>query len=153
MLHRKLAPSQQPSCETFIQRRLKRNPGLAYKLHQMALPLSPLVQLTTGAVHPDFPRTVLQFWLLTDAQLESLAQFYHQKTPSSWTSQYPCPVVWLSDVCLEEKRRRMGKFIGLRGCESPSRLKSEDEIAAEARLASMVAHQEEIWRRTKLNGW
>ncbi|CCE33103.1 hypothetical protein E4U22_000168 [Claviceps purpurea] len=156
MMRRKLSSSQQTTTprETFIQRRLKHNPGLAYKLHQMALPLSPLVQLTSGAVHPDFPRTVLQFWLLTDSQLESLAHFYHQTTPSSpWSSQYPCPVVWLSDVSLEEKRRRMGKFIGLRGCDTPSWLKSEDEIAAEARLASMVAYQEDVWRRRKMNPW
>ncbi|KHN94501.1 beta-xylosidase [Metarhizium album ARSEF 1941] len=152
MMHREMMPSPQPHCETFIQRRLARNPDLAYKLHQMALPLSPLVQLTTGAIHPDFPQTVLQFWLLTDAQLESLAHFYHQKSPSLWTSQYPCPVVWLSDVSLEEKRRRMGKFIGLRGCDSPSWLKSEDEIAAEARLASIVAQQEETWRK-KVHPW
>ncbi|OAA49467.1 beta-xylosidase [Metarhizium rileyi] len=152
MLHREIIPSQPPVYETFIQRRLARNPNLAYKLHQMALPLSPLVQLTTGAVHPDFPRTVLQFWLLTDAQLESLAQFYHQKSPSLWSFQYPCPVTWRSDVSLEEKRRRMGKFIGLRGCDSPAWLKSEDEIATEARLASMVAQQEEAWRR-KVQPW
>ncbi|GAO15939.1 uncharacterized protein UV8b_02447 [Ustilaginoidea virens] len=152
MMHREMFPAQQPQRDTFIQRRIKRNPDLAFKLHQMALPLSPLVQLTTGAVHPDFPRTVLQFWLLTDTQLEGLAHFYHQKALSPWTSQYPCPVVWRSDVSLEEKRRRMGKFIGLRGCESPSWLKSEDEIAAEARLASMVAQQEDMLRK-KLHPW
>ncbi|KJZ76614.1 hypothetical protein HIM_03950 [Hirsutella minnesotensis 3608] len=133
-----------------------RNPPLAHKLHQMALPLSPLVQLTTGAVHPHFPRTVLHFWLLTDAQLESLASFYHQRTPSPWSAQYPCPIVWRSDLPLEEKRRRMGKFIGLRGCDaSPDMaavvgvLRSEDEIAEEARLA---AAEDEMWRR-KLSPW
>ncbi|RDA83572.1 hypothetical protein CP532_4762 [Ophiocordyceps camponoti-leonardi (nom. inval.)] len=122
----------------------------------MALLLSPLVQLTTGAVHPHFPRTVLHFWLLTDAQLESLASFYHQRTPSPWSAQYPCPVAWRSDLPLEEKRRRMGKFIGLRGCDtSPDAaavaraLRSEDDIAEEARLA---AADDEMWRR-KLNPW
>ncbi|KND90161.1 hypothetical protein TOPH_05097 [Tolypocladium ophioglossoides CBS 100239] len=125
----------------------------------MALPLSPLVQLTTGAVHAHFPRTVLQFWLLTDAQLESLATFYHQRSPSPWSAQYPCPVVWRSDLPLEEKRRRMGKFIGLRGCDvdvhvhHPGEMaaaimgagvRSEDDIAGEARLA---AADEDVWRR------
>lgn len=152
MMHREIAPQQQPQYESFIQRRLARNPDLAYKLHQMALPLSPLVQLTTGAVHPDFPRTVLQFWLLTDAQLEGLAHFYHQRTPSPWSTQYPCPVVWRSDVSLEEKRRKMGKFIGLRGCDSPSWFKTEGEIAEEARLASVASVQEDVWRR-KLHPW
>ncbi|KYK55417.1 beta-xylosidase [Drechmeria coniospora] len=137
------------------------NPQLAHKLRQMALPLSPLVQLTTGAVHAHFPRNVLQFWLLTDDQLESLAVFYHQRTPCSWTTQYPCPIAWRSDLPLEEKRRRMGRFIGLRGCDdagSPADvaaimggLRSEDEIAEDTRLAAAAA-DDEVWRR-KLNPW
>lgn len=131
------------------------NPPLARKLLQMALPLSPLVQLTTGAVHPYFPRTVLHFWLLTDAQLETLAAFYHQRSYSPWSALYPCPIRWRSDLPLEEKRRRMGRFIGLRGCDSGpglsalAALRSEDEIAEEARLA---AADEEAIRR-KLNPW
>ncbi|KAF7558537.1 hypothetical protein G7046_g5622 [Stylonectria norvegica] len=137
--------------QSFAQRRLARNPSLARKLEQMALPLAPLVQLTTGAVHPDFPTTVLNFWLLTDAQLEALAWFYHQKVPCPWTAQYPCPITWSSDLPLEEKRRKMGKFIGLRGCESPILLKTEEEILLEARQARMAA-DEEMWRR-KLYPW
>ncbi|RBR24828.1 uncharacterized protein FIESC28_02396 [Fusarium coffeatum] len=132
--------------QAFAQRRLAKNPNLQRKLEQMALPLAPLVQLTTGAVHPSFPTTVLNFWLLTDEQLESLAQFYHQRTPSPWTNQYPCPVTWRSDLPLEEKRRKMGKFIGLRGCESPILLKTEEEILAEARRARLAA-EEDLWRR------
>lgn len=137
--------------QAFSQRRLARNPGLARKIEQMALPLAPLVQLTTGFVHPAFPKTVLNFWLLTDEQLEALAQFYHQKTPGPWTAQYPCPITWNSNLPLEEKRRKMGKFIGLRGCESPILLKTEEEIMADARRAR-VAADEEMWRR-KLNPW
>jgi hypothetical protein len=86
----------------------------------MALNLCPLVQLTTGHVHPSFPRTVLQYWLLTDGQLDELAHFYHQHTPCPLKFQYPCPITWHPDLPLEEKRRKMGKFIGLRGCESPA---------------------------------
>ncbi|OAA64849.1 beta-xylosidase [Cordyceps fumosorosea ARSEF 2679] len=141
---------------------LARNPALAHKLHQMALPLSPLVQLTTGAVHPDFPTNVLQFWLLTDSQLEALASFYHQTVtpsgqPSPWAAQYPCPVRWRSDAPLECKRRRMGRFIGLRGCESPvveapvppaAFFKTEDDIAREARLARLAADDEALRRKT-----
>ncbi|CAJ0546278.1 uncharacterized protein FTOL_10194 [Fusarium torulosum] len=132
--------------QAFGQRRLAKNPSLQRKLEQMALPLAPLVQLTTGAVHPSFPTTVLNFWLLTDEQLESLAHFYHQRTPNPWTNQYPCPVNWRSDLPLEEKRRKMGKFIGLRGCESPILLKTEEEILAEARKARLAA-EEDLWRR------
>lgn len=164
---------------------LARNPALAHKLRQMALPLSPLVQLTTGAVHPDFPTNVLQFWLLTDGQLESLAGFYHQATPagaspSPWAAQYPCPVRWRSDAPLEDKRRRMGRFIGLRGCESPveppvaapapspisprasapsrqapahPRIKTEEEIARDARMARLAADDEALRRKTAPGPW
>ncbi|KAM3504795.1 hypothetical protein MY11210_008212 [Beauveria gryllotalpidicola] len=149
---------------------LARNPALAHKLRQMALPLSPLVQLTTGAVHPDFPSNVLQFWLLTDAQLEALAAFYHQtvpagaRAPSPWAAQYPCPVRWRSDASLESKRRRMGRFIGLRGCETPVDMvapavgvpkvvKSEEEIALEARMARMAADEEALRRKTTPGPW
>ncbi|RGP60062.1 beta-xylosidase [Fusarium sporotrichioides] len=132
--------------QAFAQRRLAKNPSLQRKLEQMALPLAPLVQLNTGYVHPSFPTTVLNFWLLTDEQLESLAHFYHQRTPSPWTNQYPCPITWRSDLPLEEKRRKMGKFIGLRGCESPILLKTEEEILAEARRARL-ATEEDLWRR------
>ncbi|KAF4978045.1 hypothetical protein FZEAL_5510 [Fusarium zealandicum] len=133
--------------QSFVQRRLAKNPSLQRKLEQMALPLAPLVQLTTGAVHPSFPTTVLNFWLLTDEQLESLAQFYHQKTPCPWTAQYPCPIIWGSNLPLEEKRRKMGKFIGLRGCESPILLKSEEEILAETRKARLTTEEEMLRRK------
>ena len=137
--------------QAFGQRRLAKNPRLVRKIQQMALPLAPLVQLTTGAVHPAFPTTVLNFWLLTDEQLEALAHFYHQKIPCPWTTQYPCPITWSSDLTLEEKRRKMGKFIGLRGCESPILLKTEEEIMEDARRARLAA-DEEMWRR-KLYPW
>jgi hypothetical protein len=123
----------------------------------MALPLSPLVQLNTGDVHPSFPPTLLAFWLLTDAQLESLAGFYHQRTPCPWTEHYPCPVAWRSDLPLEEKRRKIGKFIGLRGCESPVAgeawtkggrwFKTEEEFMEAARRARTRDDELDIVRR------
>jgi hypothetical protein len=132
--------------DQFIHRRVAKNPELALKLQHMALPLSPLVQLGTGAVHPYFPATVLNFWLLTDAQLDALALFYHQRDPGPLTAHYPCPVTWRPGLSIEEKRRKMGKFIGLRGCESPILLKTEEEILAEARRARL-ATEEDLWRR------
>lgn len=132
--------------QAFAQRRLARNPSLQRKLEQMALPLAPLVQLTTGAIHPAFPTTVLNFWLLTDEQLESLAHFYHQTTPCPWSNQYPCPITWGPALSLEEKRRKMGKFIGLRGCEPPILLKTEEDIMADVRRARMAA-EDDMWRR------
>jgi hypothetical protein len=57
-------------------------------------------------------------------------------------------VAWAKGLTLEEKRRKMGKFIGLRGCETPD--KTEEEI-----LEELKRRREEedtaIWRR-KL-GW
>lgn len=47
---------------------------------------------------------------------------------------------------LEEKRRKIGRFIGLRGCESPIRLLTEDEIMEEARRVRL-AEEDEMWRR------
>lgn len=147
MMRREVPSShtQQPPV-SFMHRRISRNPELRRKLEQMALHLSPLVQITTGNVHPSFPRTILHYWLLTDAEMEDMAGFYHQRDPSTLTYQYPCPISWSSSLPLEEKRRKIGKFIGLRGCESPVRLKTEEEIAEEARQARRGA-EEEMWRR------
>jgi len=95
----------------------------------MSLKLAPLVQLTTGLVHPNFPRTLLAFWLLTEDQLDDLAHFYHQRTPCEWTQHYPCPVSWPPGLTLEEKRRKLGKFIGLRGCDTPIEQLVRDDVA------------------------
>jgi hypothetical protein len=121
---------------------------LGKKIREMALPLAPLVQLTTGQIHPSFPSTLLNFWLLTDSELESLAHFYHQRTPCRWTFQYPCPVTWDPSLGLEEKRRRIGKFIGLRGCETPvAKVKGEEEIMEEARGVRERDEEDELWRK------
>ncbi|XXG94653.1 hypothetical protein Hte_000910 [Hypoxylon texense] len=141
--------NQQPPRPTLIGHRRAANKSSAFqaKLEQMALPLAPLVQLTTGEIHPSFPGTLLNFWLLTDAELEALAHFYHQRTPCRWTFHYPCPIAWSSDMPLEEKRRRIGRFIGLRGCETPIRVRPEREVEEEARAARARDEEEEIWRR------
>jgi hypothetical protein len=130
----------------------------------MSLQLAPLVQLTTGAIHPSFPRTLLAFWLLTDAELDSLAHFYHQRTPCVWTLQYPCPVSWPPGLSIEEKRRKLGRFIGLRGCETPVVVtgeelregvvemmeRSEEEIVERARREAGADEVEEVRRKM---GW
>jgi hypothetical protein len=127
--------------------RRQRSPELEAKISQMALRLAPLVQVTTGEVHPKFPATLLNFWLLTSEQLDELAQFYHQRTPSEWSGFYPCPVTWGGGLALEEKRRKIGRFIGLRGCESP--VKSEEEIIQESRERWAREDKEDLLWRTK----
>lgn len=128
-------------------RLVRRNPAFRDKLKQMSLRLSPLVQVTTGRVHPSFPATLLNFWLLTDDELEQLANFYHQRRPCYWTYRYPRPVTWTEGLTLEEKRRKMGKFIGLRGCETPVKVMTEEEIMDEARKVRIREDEEEALRR------
>jgi hypothetical protein len=127
--------------------RSARNPEFQAKMAQMALPLAPLVRLTTGEVHPIFPSTLLNFWLLTSEQCDELAHFYHQRTPSVWTRYYPCPVEWRTDATLEEKRRRIGRFIGLMGCDTPVRVQSEEEIMREVKDAARRSEDDETIRR------
>lgn len=91
------------------------------KLRDLSFPLSPLVQITTGYIHPAFPRMVLNYYLLTSDELDSLMEFYHQKGNSEHMLKYPLPVGWEEDMDLEQKRTRFGRFIGLRGCEGPVR--------------------------------
>lgn len=133
------------------------HPSFPQKLHELSLHLAPFVQLTSGQVHPCFPSTLLHFWLLTSDQLDALAAFYHQAVPCEWTRHYPCPITWRADLSLEEKRRKIGKFIGLRGCDTPvagsldwGRAKTEEEIMDDARRARLAAEEEEIRRKM---GW
>lgn len=129
-----------------LSNRANKSPELQAKIAQMTLLLAPLVRLTSGDVHPAFPKMLVSYWLLTDSQLEELSHFYHQRTPCELTRHYPCPMGWRQGLTLEEKRRKMGKFIGLRGCETPMTLKTEEEIIAECKRAREAA-EDEIFRR------
>lgn len=123
----------------------RKNPALTAKIEQMALPLVPLVRLTTGEIHPYFPCTLLNFWLLTSDQLDELAHFYHQRTPSIWSSHYPCPVTWGRNLTTEEKRRKIGRFIGLRGCDSP--FKAEEMIREAMQRRIREEEEQELFQR------
>ena len=90
------------------------------KLEALMHELMPLFNVETGESHPEFPRCVIHFWLLDNEQLDSLMEFYHQKPGTSyWKDHYPKSVGWEENLSLARKRRRFGRFIGLRGCESP----------------------------------
>ncbi|PQE27189.1 beta-xylosidase protein [Rutstroemia sp. NJR-2017a WRK4] len=142
--------SKQPAL-SFTGRLIQSNPALADKLESMALPLHPLVRLTTGEFHPAFPVSLLNFWLLTSEELDDLAHFYHQRTPSAWTAMYPCPVRWNRHAGLEEKRRKLGKFIGLRGCDTPigELVESVGEIERKVREERWRKDEEEKMMRDK----
>jgi hypothetical protein len=129
-------------------------------INHLRSPLQPLLSITSGVAHPDFPATLFHYHLLSEAQLDDLAHFYHQRTPTIFSWLYPEPIVgrwWIhsddgsssgsgnsdergqqsvnlagscvrgeakvaagTSASIEEKRRRFGRFVGLRGCESPT---------------------------------
>lgn len=66
---------------------------LTRTLHHLRRPLAPLVSITTGAPHPSFPRTLLHYHLLTLTELDALAHYYHQRTPTEHSFGYPLPVL------------------------------------------------------------
>ncbi|KXJ95559.1 hypothetical protein Micbo1qcDRAFT_171910 [Microdochium bolleyi] len=137
---------------TIANRRRAQNPQFLAQLHHLSRKLAPLVHVCTGRVHPDFPRTMLAYRLLTGTQLDDLAQFYHQRELSRWSRLYPRPVCWTGDLTIEGKRRKFGRFIGLRGCESPAPMPdvpSADDIAEAARLAALAAEEEEFRSASK----
>ncbi|KAJ1331145.1 pre-mRNA-splicing helicase BRR2 [Microdochium nivale] len=131
--------------QTIASRRRAQSPHFRPYLRHLALKLSPLVQVSTGVAHDDFPTTMLAYRLLNEAQLDDLAHFYHQRSVTRWSRMYPRPVSWTGDLTIEGKRRKFGRFIGLQGCESPPPMPdvpSAEEIAEAARLAALAAGKE-----------
>lgn len=134
------------------------NPSYATAFSHLRTPLVPLISVTTGLPHPEFPRTLLQYHLLTHDQLDALARWYHQSDPLSDESwRYPAPIPpftaefgrdsgVFADIPLETKRRRWGRFIGLRGCESPGLDCAEDAGRGEG----VAERMEREWKRAML---
>jgi hypothetical protein len=128
-------------------------------LRHIQSPLIPLISVTSGQSHPFFPTSLLQYHLLTHPELDDLSLHYHQTEPAtehSW--RYPCRVPgWLPpssmntvenqrrlNLTLDTKRRRFGRFIGLRGCESPS--PSPNSVEGQG-LREMEERMEREWLR------
>ncbi|KAL9604837.1 MAG: hypothetical protein Q9219_000285 [cf. Caloplaca sp. 3 TL-2023] len=144
------------------------------KLNHLSTPLAPLLSITAGTPHPFFPATILHYHLLTEDQLNELAHHYHQRTPSRWSLCYPLPVVGRWHVVgsstastiptqqeatvgqgmptLEDKRRRFGRFVGLRGCESPV-ADAEGEQAREREQLAMDLWVEAEMKRREERAW
>jgi hypothetical protein len=129
-------------------------PSLAQHLAHLRTPLQPLLSIETGAPHPAFPPTLLHYHLLTEAELDGLAYYYHQRTPSRASLAYPAPVVarWHVGADVAAKRRRFGRFAGLRGCESPTAMAGPGRAAAAADAdadAVVVLRWVERWLRER----
>lgn len=139
--------------------------SLYQTLSHLRTPLHPLVSSVTGTQHPNFPRNLLAFHLLTNSQLDELARHYHQVWPPvQETFWYPIWVKgWVSSspsvlqtemredaslVDMATKRRRFGRFIGLRGCESPVQDHGQDANTADAMEtgSEMLARMEREWQ-------
>ncbi|KAF2013203.1 hypothetical protein BU24DRAFT_232056 [Aaosphaeria arxii CBS 175.79] len=117
----------------------KRNPLLAEKIKQMRLNIAPIVHIYTGQCPPEFPSTLLELFLLTEDELDSMAHFYAQIYPDETTNLYPQVMDFnqpylsrptegddLPDSCrmtsyerLRVKMRIFARFIGMRGAETP----------------------------------
>lgn len=135
------------------------------KLAHLTTTLAPLLSITSGTAHPSFPRTILHYHLLTEDQLNELAHHYHQRTPSRFSLCYPLPVVgrWHQGgtttgpggeaAKLEDKRRRFGRFVGLRGCESPVDDGDGDEADREREQRAMELYVEGEIKRREERAW
>ncbi|KAI4199431.1 MAG: hypothetical protein LQ346_002569 [Caloplaca aetnensis] len=130
------------------------------KLTHLSTTLAPLLSITSGTAHPSFPSTILHYHLLTEDQLNELAHHYHQRTPSRFSLCYPLPVVgrWhhgttgQGEAKLEDKRRRFGRFVGLRGCESPVD-GDGDEANREREQRAMELYVEGEIKRREERAW
>lgn len=101
---------------------ITKHPNFQHKLEIMNLKLSPIYPLPIGPPHPRFPKTILHFWLLSEAEIDDMAHYYSQSEPDGYTLMYPHPMNWdehtfkrMDDsMRLFFKKRELGLFIGLR---------------------------------------
>ena len=154
-VQRTLSPTSRKNKQQYLQ-----------NVEHLRASLVPLISVTTGLSHPHFPTSLLQYHLLTHDQLDSLARWYHQVTPPvEETFQYPAWIpAWTSlhpslfstgdaataETDLETKRRRWGRFIGLRGCDTPT-VEAHDADTPEERTQErpdeLARRMERQWRR------
>jgi hypothetical protein len=146
---------------------LSRNPELLDKISQMRLTIAPIVHVQNGLSGPDFPPTMLNLFLLTEAQLDQLAHFYSQSTPDALTHQYPQTMDWskpflekdstLPENCrlnelerVKIKMRMFARFIGMREAETPRwEYERQVEILSN-KIARSVEEEEKSLRKVYL---
>ncbi|KAF1932374.1 uncharacterized protein M421DRAFT_54504 [Didymella exigua CBS 183.55] len=135
-------PRTRLPCKLVLQMKKRslaeRNPDLALKVSQMRLTIAPIVHVVTGVPAPDYPRTILSLFTLTEVQLDNLAEYYSQShTPTVLTYKYPTTMDWNKPVLqndpalpsdckfseierLKIKMRMFARFIGMRGADTPT---------------------------------
>ncbi|KAF2459800.1 hypothetical protein BDY21DRAFT_270216, partial [Lineolata rhizophorae] len=64
------------------------------KIAQMAVQLEPIVEVLSNEPHPACPKSLLGLFLLTEAEIDSMAHFYGQSTPHEFTRYYPGSMTW-----------------------------------------------------------
>ncbi|KAH7021717.1 hypothetical protein B0J12DRAFT_687087 [Macrophomina phaseolina] len=97
------------------------HPVFALIIQSLRRRIHPLLEIQTGDPHPEFPRTMLHYHLLTEKQLDSIAAYYSQAVRDEHSDSYPRPIDWnheaLSYMDNKErvytKRRLIGQFIGV----------------------------------------
>lgn len=147
--------AKSPSNHSILDRKPNTShPNLHDIIQHLRSPLSPLVSATSGLPHPDFPATILAYHLLTSNQLDDLAVHFHQVWPPlRVTGKYPHPIpAWLgavgeNETDLRTKRRRFGRFIGLRGCESPVGERPETVYGLAISIEESIVEIELDWER------
>ena len=147
-----------------------RNPALASKIATLRLKIAPIICMVSGEPHPAYPNTMLEFWLLTEAQLDMMAHYYSQSTPSKYTYMYPRTMGWdkgfLSGSREDQatadgryqlstagriaiKRRKFARFIGMRGCETPAWETQAHIRVLEYRVVRSLQEEERSANRAK----
>lgn len=154
--------STQPQCKYTLRTKRSisdRNPELALKISQMRLGIAPIVHVTSGVAAPDFPRTMLSLFTLTEPQLDALALYYSQIHNDGLKFKYPQTMDWskpfldndpeLPEDCklteierLKVKMRMFARFIGMRGAETPG-WEYERQIEILGKKVERVVKQEE----------
>jgi hypothetical protein len=140
-----------------------RKPRLAEKIAQMRLTIAPIVHVSSGLPPPQFPSTMLELFLLTEDQLDAMAHYYSQITPSAATYMYPQTMDWnrpllnnpkdsgtLPENCnlsdyerLRVKMRMFAKFIGMRGAETPQWEYERQMEVLKARIDHSIEEEEQ----------
>lgn len=125
--------------------------SLSEIIQYLEQPLCPLISMSTGEHHPEFPRNLFEYRLLTTNQLDDLAQHFHQvHPPSCETAQYIVTMEpWIglhqeAEISLDTKRERFGEFVGLQS----NRLRLENDI--DENIMLLLRGLEESFER---RGW